>query len=89
MAPGAALAAEARKEGCAVPGRPLLPADVVLMKLVLPGLVLAVRSDFWPVVDIVPVRLDIGHDLVDPDLLERLLIVAPGLLVCRVAVGHI
>ena len=67
----------------------MLPANVVLMELVLLGFVLAIRSDFWPVVDIVPVRLDIGHDLVDPDLLECLLIVAPGLLVCRVAVGHI
>ena len=89
MASGAALAAKARKQGRAVPGRPLLPTDAVLVKLVLVGFVLAVRSDFWPVVDIVPVRLDIGHDLVDPDLLERLLIVAPGLLVCRVAIGHI
>ena len=67
----------------------MLPADVALMKLVLLRFVVAIWSDFWPVVDIVPVRLDIGHDLVHPDLLERLLIVPPGLLVCRVAVGHI
>ena len=67
----------------------MLPANVILMKLVLLGFVLAIRSDFWPVVDIVPVCLDICHDLVNPDLFESLLIVAPGFLVCCVAIGHI